>query len=79
MDLPIIVGVLVAGSTACILMLLYRNLLSSPRVHDIDLGRLSRFSVARYRPMARLFAEEDLRVSGGPKRLQPTHRPAAPP
>ena len=59
MDLSIIVGVLVAGSTACILILLYMNLLSSVRVHDVDLGKLSRFSVARYRPMARLFAEED--------------------
>ncbi len=59
MDLPIIIGVLVAGGTAFVLALLYRNLVSSLRVRDVDLGRLSRFSVERYRPMARLFAEED--------------------
>jgi hypothetical protein len=58
-NLPISVAVLVAGSTACILILLYRNLVSSLRVRDVDVGRLSRFSVERYRPMARLFAEED--------------------
>jgi hypothetical protein len=58
-DLPIIAGVLVAGGTACVLILLYRNLISSLRVRDVDAARLNRFSVARYRPMARLFAEED--------------------
>ena len=59
MNVPIIVGVLVAGGMACVLTLLYRNLVSSLRVSDVDAGRLSRFSVTRYRPMARLFAEED--------------------
>lgn len=59
MDLTIIIGMIVAGGTACALALLIRNLASSPRTRDVDNGRLSRFSVARYRPMARLFAEED--------------------
>ncbi len=71
MDLPIIVSVLVAGSTACILTLLYRNLVSSLRVHDVDPGRLSRFSVERYRPMARLFAEEDYEFLADQKGYNP--------
>jgi hypothetical protein len=71
MDLPIIVGVLVAGSTACILALLYRNLISPLRVRDVDIGRLNRFSVARYRPMARLLAEEDYTFLAGQKGFNP--------
>jgi len=71
MDLPIIVGLLVAGGTACLLALLYRNLTSSVRVPDVDIGRLNRFSVARYRPMARLFAEEDYAFLAGQRGFNP--------
>lgn len=71
MNLPIIVGVLVAGGTACILALLYRNLVSTVRVRDLDIGRLNRFSVARYRPMARLFAEEDYEFLAGQQGYDP--------
>ena len=71
MDLQIILGALVAGSTACILALLYRNLSSSVRVPDVDVGRLNRFSVARYRPDGAAFRGRRLCLPGGPRGFIP--------
>jgi len=44
---------------AGVLVLLYRRLMSPLRRQEVSAAWLSRFSVARYRPMERLFAEED--------------------
>ena len=59
MSLQIAVAGLLSGGMACVVVLLYRRLMSPGRHQEVDAGRLSRFSVARYRPMERLFAEED--------------------
>lgn len=61
MNIPILVAVLLAGGGAAVMIVLLRRL-SSPRpAHAFNPDWLSRFSIARYRPMERILAEDDYR------------------
>ena len=56
-----IIAAVTGGGIAVVLALLFHRLVSPSRCELVSTEWLSRFSVARYRPMERLFAEEDYR------------------
>ncbi len=68
---PVLIAALVAGSTAFALALLLHRLVSPSRCELVSPEWLSRFSVARYRPMERLFSEEDYRYLARQKGYNP--------
>jgi len=59
MVLPTIMAAMVAGGLGCALALLFQRLLSASRCELVSTEWLSRFSVARYRPLERLLSHED--------------------
>jgi hypothetical protein len=61
----------VAGAMAIVLVLLIRKLVSPARCELVSTEWLSRFSVAKYRPMERLFSEEDYRYLNGRRGYHP--------
>jgi hypothetical protein len=61
MFVPLYIAALMAASLACALALAFQRLLSPNRCELVSTEWLSRFSVARYRPMQRLLSEEDYR------------------
>jgi len=67
----IVVAGAVTGGAAIILAILIRELGSPARGEVISTVWLSRFSVAKYRPMERLFSEEDYRFLAGQRGYSP--------
>jgi hypothetical protein len=65
------VAVTVAGGMAIVLVLLIRKLVSPARCELVSTEWLSRFSVKKYRPMERLFSEEDYRYLAGQRGFHP--------
>ena len=61
MVLPIFIAAMTAGSLGCALALLFQRLLSASRCELVSTEWLSRFSIARYRPLERLLSQEDYR------------------
>lgn len=59
--MPMLMAVLLAGGGAAVMILLLRRLSSPQRGQTINTDWLSRFSIARYRPMQRILAEDDYR------------------
>ncbi|MFB3777078.1 MAG: hypothetical protein ACE141_05680 [Bryobacteraceae bacterium] len=55
------IAAITGGVVALVLALLFQRLVSPSRCELVSSDWLSRFSVARYRPMERLFSEEDYR------------------
>jgi hypothetical protein len=56
---PLAIAAILAGGTGFLLALVVRELLSARRIELVDAEWVSRFSVAKYRPMLRLIAAED--------------------
>ena len=65
------VAAAVAGGMAIVLVVLFRKLASPGRCELVSTEWLSRFSVAKYRPMERLFSEEDYRYLAGLRGYNP--------
>ena len=61
----------VAGGAAIVLAILIRKLGSPASAEVVSTVWLSRFSVAKYRPMERLFSEEDFRFLAGQRGYNP--------
>ena len=61
MNIAIVVATLLTGGTAVAMFLLLRTLASPHRFQAVSTEWLARFSISRYRPMERLFSEEDFR------------------
>jgi hypothetical protein len=59
MNYPLIAGAVLAVLAAAAFVLLFRRLRSREDAAQADLGWSSEFSIAKYRPMERLFLEED--------------------
>ena len=60
-----------AGGLALVLGLLIHRLVSPSRFELVSAEWLTRFSIAKYRPMARLFSEEDYRYLAAQKGYHP--------
>jgi hypothetical protein len=61
MNMPMLMAVLLTGSAAAVMIVLLRKLSSPHRDQTFNTDWLSRFSIARYRPMQRILAEDDYR------------------
>ncbi len=72
MNVPILLAALLAGGAALAMVLLLRSLVSPRRLQAINTEWLSRFSISRYRPMERLFSEEDFRFLAAQEGFRPS-------
>jgi hypothetical protein len=61
MNIPILVAALLAVGGATVMIVLLRRLSSHQPAQAFNTDWLSRFSIARYRPMERILAEDDYR------------------
>jgi hypothetical protein len=61
MNVPILVMVLLAVGAATVMLVLLRRVWSPRPAQAFNTDWLSRFSIARYRPMQRILAEDDYR------------------
>lgn len=61
MNIPMLMAVLLAGGAAAVMIVQLRKLSSPQRDQTFNTDWLSRFSIARYRPMERILAEDDYR------------------
>ncbi len=61
MFIPIQIGALIAAGLACAFAVVFRFLTSPSRCELVSSEWLSRFSVARYRPLGRLLSQDDYR------------------
>ncbi|HSW49345.1 MAG TPA: hypothetical protein VLH09_04180 [Bryobacteraceae bacterium] len=65
------IAAIAGGGVALVLAFLLRTLVSPSRCELVNADWLSRFSVARYRPMERLFSEEDYHYLARQKGYRP--------
>ena len=71
MDLVIATGVLIGGCAAGAFLLVFRSLTRHQRFSDVNPEWLSAFTIGKYRPMARLLAEEDFEFLASQKGYEP--------
>jgi hypothetical protein len=68
---PMHIAALMAATLVCVLALVFQRLLSPSRYELVSTEWLSRFSVARYRPLERLLSEDDYRFLARQKGYHP--------
>ncbi len=71
MNLVITTGMLIGGCAAGAFILLFWSLTRRDRFSDLNPEWLSTFSIGKYRPMARLLAEEDFEFLASQKGYEP--------
>ncbi len=71
MYVPVIAASLIAGATILAFAVLFLKLVSPRRCQIVSPEWLSRFSVAKYRPMERLFSEDDYRYLAAQRGYRP--------
>ena len=67
----LLIAAMVGGGIAVVLVILFQRLVSPSRCELVSTEWLSRFSVAKYRPMERLFSDEDYRYLARQKGYRP--------